>query len=222
VNRAVALYQSSLGKKAVMAVTGIIGYGFLAAHMIGNLQAYPFFGGREALNAYAEFLRSTHGLLWLARGVLVTAVAMHIVAAYQLTRMSQTGRPVPYVKWNPAGGSDYASRTMRWSGPVVGLFLVYHLMHFTLGNAHPDFVSGDVYHNFVAGFQVWYVSLFYVVAMLVLGFHLYHGAWSMFQSLGLNNPKYNPWIRKLAALITFVIVAGNISMPLAVLAGIIS
>ncbi len=204
-----------------MAVTGIIGYGFLVGHMIGNLQAFPFFGGREALNAYAEFLRSTHGLLWVARGVLMVALAMHIVAAYQLTRMSQTGRPVAYVKWNPAGGSDYASRTMRWSGAIVGLFIVYHLMHFTFGNAHPDFVSGDVYHNVVSGFQSWYVSLFYIVAMVALGFHLYHGAWSMFQSLGLNNPKYDPLIRKLAALITFVIVAGNISMPLAVLGGII-
>lgn len=220
-NRAIALYQSSLGKKAVMAVTGIIGYGFVIAHLIGNLQAFSFLGGREALNAYAEFLRSTHGLLWVARGVLMVALVMHIVAAYQLTRMSQTGRPVDYVKWNPAGGSDYASRTMRWSGPIVGLFIVYHLMHFTFGNAHPDFVTGDVYHNFVSGFKVWYVSLFYIIGMVALGFHLYHGAWSMFQSLGLNNPKYNSLIRRLAAVITFLIVAGNISMPVAVLAGFI-
>lgn len=220
-NRAIALYQSSLGKKAVMAVTGIVGYGFLIGHMIGNLQAFPFLGGREAINAYAGFLRNTHGLLWVARGVLMVSLVMHIVAAYQLTRMSQTGRPIGYAKWSPAGGSDYASRTMRWSGPIVGLFIVYHLMHFTFGNAHPDFVTGDVYHNFVSGFQVWYVSAFYIVAMLALGLHLYHGAWSMFQSLGLNNPKYNPLIRKLAALITFVIIAGNISMPIAVLVGII-
>ncbi len=146
---------------------------------------------------------------------------MHIVAAYQLTRISQIGRPVEYRKWNPAGGSDYASRTMRWSGPILGLFIIYHLMHLTFGNAHPDFVTGDVYHNLVFGFQVWYVSAFYIIAMLALGLHLYHGAWSMFQSLGLNNPKYNQLIRSFTAIITFVVVAGNISLPVAVLLGII-
>ena len=219
-NRAVAFYQSSIGKKAVMAVTGIIGVGFVIGHMLGNLQAFPMLGGKEGLNNYSEFLRQTHGLLWLARSVLLTAVLLHIVAAYQLTRMSWAGRPTDYKYWYPEG-SDYASRTMRWSGPILALFIIYHLLDLTFGPVNPDFVEGDVFHNLVVSFSYWNISLVYIVAMLALGLHMYHGAWSMFQSLGLNNSKYDTLLKRFAILVTVFVVAGNISIPLGVLIGII-
>jgi succinate dehydrogenase / fumarate reductase cytochrome b subunit len=216
-----ALYRSSIGKKAVMAVTGLIGFGFVIVHMIGNLQAYPFLGGAEALNAYAVLLRKMGGLLWAARFTLLAAVVLHIVAAYQLTRMSWAGRPVAYKRWT-AGGSDYASRTMRWSGPILGFFIVYHLMHLTFGSAHPSFNhQGDVFSNLVVGFSNPLVSAFYIVAMLALGFHMYHGVWSMFQTLGWNSPKYDKLLHSLALLIALVVVVGNISIPVSVMAGII-
>ena len=218
--QAVILYQSSIGKKALMAITGLIGYGFVIGHMIGNLQAFPFLGGREALNAYAQFLRHTHGLLWVVRFVLLSAVVLHIFAAYQLTLTGWRARPVGYRRWFPSG-SDYASRTMRWSGPILGLFIVYHLMHLTLGNANLPFVEGDVYANVVNGFSIWYVSAFYIVAMLALGVHLYHGVWSLFQTMGWNSPKYDSALHGLALITTLMVVIGNISIPVAVMAGII-
>jgi succinate dehydrogenase / fumarate reductase cytochrome b subunit len=220
-NRVVSLYSTSIGKKYIMAVTGLIGVGFVIVHMIGNLQAFPFLGGQERLNAYSHSLRHLGGLLWAARLTLLIAVVLHIVAAYQLTRMSLASRPVDYGYWKPRG-SDYASRTMRWSGPILALFIVYHLLHFTFGTVHPDFVQGDVYSNVVKGFQVWYVSALYIIAMIALGLHLYHGAWSMFQSLGLNNSKLNPVFHTIAVAITFIVVIGNISIPIAVLAGYIA
>jgi succinate dehydrogenase / fumarate reductase, cytochrome b subunit len=220
-NRVISLYSTSIGKKYIMAVTGLIGVGFVLGHMAGNLQAFPFLGGQQRLNAYALSLRHLGGLLWAVRLTLLIAVVLHIVAAYQLTRMSLASRPVDYGYWKPRG-SDYASRTMRWSGPILALFIVYHLLHFTFGTVHPDFVEGDVYSNVVRGFQVWYVSAFYIVAMIALGLHLYHGAWSMFQTLGLNNSKLNGILHTIAAAISFILVIGNISIPIAVLAGYIS
>jgi succinate dehydrogenase / fumarate reductase, cytochrome b subunit len=215
-----ALYQSSIGKKAVMAVTGLIGYGFVIGHMIGNLQVFPFLGGAEALNHYALALRKLGGLLYLVRLILLIAVVLHIVSAYQVSRMSLKNRPTDYERWKPRG-SDYASRTMRWSGVILGLFIVYHLMHLTFGNAHPHFIHGDVYANVVSGFSVWYVSAFYILAMIALALHLYHGVWSMFQTLGLNNPTYNKLLHRLAVVSAIILGAGNISIPVAVLIGYI-
>jgi len=216
-NRAIAIYQSSIGKKAIMAVTGIIGVGFVIGHMIGNLQVFL---GPDKLNGYAVSLRHLGPLLYLARLILLVAVVLHVIAAYQLSRMSWNGRDHGYAKWKPVG-SDYASRTMRWTGPILLLFIIYHLLDFTFGKTNPDFIEGDVYHNFIATFSVWYITVFYIVSMLCLGFHMYHGFWSMFQSLGLNHPKTNQTLRTLAILITGIVVIGNIAMPLAVLAGII-
>jgi len=215
-----ALYQSSIGKKAVMAVTGLIGFGFVIGHMIGNLQAFPFLGGAHALNAYAVALRKLGPLLYLVRFILLTAVVLHIVSAYQVSRMSLKNRPTDYERWTPRG-SDYASRTMRWSGVILALFIIYHLMHLTFGNAHPHFVHGDVYANVVSGFSVWYVSAFYILAMISLALHLYHGVWSMFQTLGLNNPTLNKVLHRLAVISAIIIGAGNISIPIAVLIGYI-
>lgn len=203
-----------------MAITGFIGFGFVIGHMIGNLQAFPFLGGADALNAYAVALRKLGPLLYLARFILLAAVVLHIVAAYQLTRLSLNNRPTDYNRWVPRG-SDYASRTMRWSGPILLLFIIYHLMHLTFGNAHPNFQHGDVYANVVTGFRVWYVSAFYIVAMIALALHLYHGIWSMFQTLSLNNLSYNRALHRFSVISAIVIALGNISIPVAVLIGYI-
>ena len=213
-----SFWRSTVGKKVVMALTGAIGLGYVAAHMLGNLQVFE---GAGKINAYAALLKSNMGLLWMARSVLIIAVILHIVAAYQLARISQKSRPVGYKRWR-AVGSDFASRTMRWTGPLIALFIVYHLLHLTTGAVHPDFVEADVYHNVISGFRVWYVSVIYIVAMLMLALHLYHGAWSMFESLGLNHPKYNHLIRALATVLTAIVVAGFIAIPAAVLMGFIS
>lgn len=213
------LVDSSVGKKVVMAGSGIILFGFVVAHMIGNLQAYM---GPEALNAYAVWLRELlHGAgLWIARVVLLVSVILHIWSATALTIDNRRARPVGYRR-REYDRSTYASRTMVWSGPILLLFIIYHLLHFTFGTVHPSFVEGDVYHNFVAGFQVVPVSIFYIVAMLALGYHLYHGIWSMLQTLGLSHPRYNFLRHGFAGLMTAIVVVGNISFPLAVLTGVI-
>lgn len=210
-------WNSTVGKKTVMAVTGAIGFGYLIAHVTGNLL---IFKGAANIDTYAGLLKSNLGLLWAARAILLVAIIAHIVAAFQLARISQKSRPIGYERWRPVG-SDFASRTMRWTGPIVGIFIVYHLLHFTLGTVHPDFHEGQVYHNVTTGFRVWYVSAFYVVAMLALFGHLFHGVWSMFQSIGFNHPKYNKLVRTLATIITIAVVLGFISIPVAVLLGLI-
>jgi succinate dehydrogenase / fumarate reductase cytochrome b subunit len=215
----VGFLASSIGKKVVMAVTGLVLFGFVVGHMIGNLQVYL---GPEALNAYAETLRKFGPLLWAARLGLLLAVGAHIWAAWSLTRMNQEARPRGY-RQRANRASSYASRTMRWSGVTLLLFIVYHLLHFTFGarSVHPQFVPGDVYHNFVTGFQNPLVSAFYILAMLALGLHLYHGAWSMLQTLGLSHPRYDGLRQGLAAALTVAVVAGNLSFPLAVLTGLL-
>src|SRR5678815_704078 len=214
----VMFWGSAVGKKIVMAVTGAIGVGYLIGHVAGNLLVFL---GPPEIDAYAAFLKSKPGLLWATRTILLLAVILHIIAAFQLARLSQKSRPIGYKRWR-AVGSDFASRTMRWTGPVVGIFIVYHLLHFTTGTVHPDFHEGRVYHNVTSGFQVWYVSAFYIVAMIALLAHLYHGAWSMFQSVGLNHPKYNRLVRAFTTIITIVVVLGFISIPVAVLLGFIA
>jgi succinate dehydrogenase / fumarate reductase cytochrome b subunit len=208
-------FASSIGKKVVMAVTGVILFGFVIAHMLGNLQVFL---GPAVLNAYAESLRHLGALLWAARLGLLVAVALHIWSAYSLTRMNQAARPVGY-REKEHRESTYASRTMRWSGVLLLLFIVYHLLHMTFGTVHPDFVKGDVYHNFIVGFRSIGVSVFYIVAMLALGLHLYHGVWSFLQTLGLSHPRYNHLRHAFATLVTVMVVAGNIAMPVAVMAG---
>jgi len=218
-------WQSQIGKKIVMAVTGLIGVGFVIGHMIGNLKVFL---GPAAFNEYAEFLREVgepvlpySTLLWIIRLVLLGAIGLHILAAYQLTRMDWAGRPVRYTKRKDVQAT-FASRTMRWGGVIILLFLIYHLLDLTLGVLNPNFVRGDAYHNFVASFSLWPVTLFYVAAMLPLGLHIYHGFWSLFQTLGLNNRTYNQLLRALAVLIALVLVVGFVAGPLGVLFGIVS
>ena len=212
-----AFFLSTLGRKVVMAVTGVILFGFVLGHMAGNLLLYA---GPEALNAYAEKLRTVPAALWGARAVLLLSVLLHIWAAVSLTRSNKQARPKSYARRDDRAAT-YASRTMIWSGPLLALFIIYHLMHFTFGSAHPSFDHGDVYHNVVAGFQNPLVSGFYIVAMLALGLHLYHGVYSATQSVGLNHAQINSYRRGFAALFTAVIVVANISFPLAVLAGLV-
>jgi len=224
-NPAAALWGTMVGKKVVMAVTGIVLVGFVIAHMLGNLKVFL---GAEAINAYAVFLREMgepllpYGLLlWVARIILLTSVALHIVAAVQLTRMNWTARPQGYQTKQPVAAT-YASRTMRWSGVILALFVVYHLLHLTAGAVgfQPgEFHHLSVYKNVAAGFSVWYVTLFYMLAMAALCLHLDHGVWSMFQSLGLSNARMTPALRALSRAVALLVFAGFISVPVAVLAG---
>ncbi len=210
---------SSIGRKVVMAVTGVILLGFVIAHLVGNLQIYlP--NGREAMNAYGAFLRHVlHGwALWALRGLLLVSVVLHIWAATSLTLDSRAARRVGYRErqWTE---STYASRTMRWSGVIILLFVIYHLMHFTFGNVHPSFIEGDVGHNFIEGFKNVWVSLFYILAMVFLGLHLRHGIWSACQTLGVSHPGYIRIAKAAAWVFAALIVIGNVSFPVAVLAG---
>jgi succinate dehydrogenase / fumarate reductase cytochrome b subunit len=214
-------FGSTVGKKVVMAVTGVILVVFVIGHMIGNLQVYL---GPESLNHYAELLRELlHGsFIWIFRATLLAAVVLHVWAATATTLGSWKARPINYKKRQKYVESTYASRTMRWGGPILLIFIIYHLLHLTTGQAHGEFVHGDVYHNVIAGFSVWYVSAFYVFAMLALGFHLWHGIWSMLQTLGLSHPSYNGLRSAIAWFVTLLVVAGNISIPVAILTGLVS
>lgn len=205
-----------------MALTGVLLVLYVIVHMLENLRLYQ---GPEHINAYAEFLREAGApvlgpgeLLWFARLVLLTAVVIHIVAAVQLARMSRAARPVGYAI-TPHDELGYASRTMRWGGVIILLFVVYHVLHLTIGNVHPDYVPGDVYRNVVVGFRQWPVSAAYMLAMIALGLHLYHGIWSMTQTLGVNHPRIDRLRRPVAGVIAGAVLIGNLSFPIAVLAG---
>ena len=209
-----------------MAVTGVMLFGFVLGHMAGNLKLYL---GAEALNHYAEWLREVgspllphSGFLWIARTSLLIAVFLHIQAATQLTLLNRQARPEKY-RLHRYVADSYAARTMRWGGVIVALFVVYHLAHFTWGweSVHQNFIPGDVYHNVVAGFQVWWVSLLYIAAQIAIGFHLYHGLWSMFQTLGWAEQKSSDWRKSFALTFALIISTGNISFPVAVLLGIV-
>lgn len=211
-------WRSSLGKKWVMAVSGVILLGYVLAHMIGTLKVFL---GADHINEYGEWLRTLGEpvfprtwVLWAMRTVLIAAFFFHILAAYQLTRMNRKARPDRYKSPRDYAAASFASRTMRWTGVIVALFLIFHLLDQTWGPGNPDFVRGDPYHNMIESFHRVPVAIAYIVAMLALGFHIFHGAWSMFQSLGLNNPRYNAWKRHFATAFAVIIVVGEISMPL--------
>jgi succinate dehydrogenase / fumarate reductase, cytochrome b subunit len=217
--RPARFWDSTNGQKAVMAITGAILLLFVIAHMLGNLQVFE---GPEKLNDYGRFLHDVPEILWTVRSVLLASVILHIWSSVKLAARKLKARPVGYSKKEEIA-STYASRTMYWSGPIILAFVVYHLLHLTAGVVHPgsDFVEGDVYHNVVAGFQVWYVSAWYIFSMVLLGLHLRHGAWSMFQSVGINHPRHTPILKKAAAVLAIVIVLGYISIPLTILLGLV-
>ena len=216
-NLTTGLYGSTLGKKILMAVTGVILFGFVVGHMLGNLQIYL---GEEVYDAYAHKLQSMGIFLWLFRAVLLFCVSVHVVAAVQLWLRNRRSRPVKYRVFNPPA-VDYAARTMVWSGPIILAFILYHLGHFTVGCVHHDFIRGEVYHNVVSSFQIWWVAGIYIVANLMLAFHLYHGLWSLFQTFGWDHSRFGDLRRWLAVAFAVAIGVGNISMPLAVLAGVV-
>jgi succinate dehydrogenase / fumarate reductase cytochrome b subunit len=210
-------YDSTIGKKAVMAVTGLVLFGFLIAHMLGNLQVFL---GREVMNRYAETLHGNPALLWGARFVLGFSVLLHAWAAIQLTAVKSAARPVAYVKPGNVQAT-LASRTMMLSGPVIALFVIGHLLHLTTGTIHPNFVELRAYENVVNGFSNPVASILYIAAMILVGSHLSHGIWSMFQSVGFSHPRYTPKIKAFSAVFSWVLIAGFIAVPIAVLAGIV-
>lgn len=216
-SHAVGFLGSTLGKKVLMAVTGIILFGFVLGHMLGNQQIYL---GAERLNHYAELLQANQPLLWAVRSVLLFCVAVHIVAAVQVWLRSRSARPVRYRVFKPPA-VDYAARTMVWSGPIIALFIIFHLLDLTVGSANPSFVRGDVYHNVIASFSQPLVALVYVAANLLLAFHLYHGLWSLFQTIGWDHPRFGFVRRAVAVVFAVLIGAGNIAIPIAVLTGVV-
>lgn len=211
-------WSSTIGKKTVMAVTGIVLVGYLLAHVTANLLVFV---GPDAIDGYAAKLREFPVFLWGVRILLLVSVILHIVAAGQLAIRARAARPIGYHRFEPQISSP-ASRTMRWGGVVLLLFVIYHILHFTTGQAHPDFRHLEPYHNVTVAFRAWWVVGIYVVALVALALHLYHGTWSLFQTLGANNPRYNRYRRPLAAAIAILVVAGNVSFPLAVLAGVVA
>lgn len=220
------VYHSAVGKKYAMAISGIVLMGYVFLHMVGNLKLYL---GESSMNEYGEFLR-TFGepalpyaaLLWTVRIGLLVAFAVHIVAAYQLTMMNRRARPVAYRSKRDYVVADFASRTMRWTGIIVALFVLFHLADLTWGNANPGFEHGEVYANVVHSFSRWPVALFYILANLALGLHLYHGTWSLFQTMGWNRPRFNRWRRWFAVAFAAGVAGVNITFPLAVVTGLVS
>ncbi len=223
-NGLAAFYDSVIGKKIVMAVTGLILFGFILVHMLANLQVFLPVGkdGVPPLDRYAEHLRALPPLLWSARVVLVVAVILHIVAATQLAVLNkfESRRVSRYVEYQPAG-STYASRTMIWSGPIIFFYVIYHLLDMTFGTVHAGFEPGHVYHNVVTGFSHPAVSAFYIIANVLVAIHIYHGGWSMCQTLGIAHPRYTPILRKASIALAIVIGVGFCSVPVAVLTGIV-
>jgi succinate dehydrogenase / fumarate reductase cytochrome b subunit len=217
--RPARFWAATNGKKIVMAITGAILFLFVIGHMLGNLQVFE---GPDKLNAYGRFLHGVPELLWGVRAVLIVCVVLHIWASIELALRKNNARPIGYAKRENTV-SSYASRTMYWSGPIILAFVIYHLLHLTAGVVHPggDFVDADVYHNVVTGFQVWYVSAWYVFSMILLAFHIRHGAWSMFQSAGINHPRHTPILKKAAAVLAIAIAAGYISIPVSIMLGLI-
>jgi succinate dehydrogenase cytochrome b subunit len=222
----IAFYRSTVGKKIIMAVTGLIGIGFVIAHMAGNLQV---FAGPRKLNDYGAMLHGPLGdILWLFRAVLIVAVVLHVTMAVQLRRRSAAARPIGYRERAPQV-STLASRTMLAGGVLLLIFVVVHILHFTTLRIDPAGWAGrtdaagerDVYGNVVASFRIWWVSAFYIVSMLALGLHLYHGAWSSVRTLGYAAPSAHPLRRRAALGLAVVVWLGFTLVPVGVMAGII-
>ena len=210
------IWRSTLGKKIVMGLTGLIMIAWLVLHTAGNLQA---FAGPAKLNGYSALLHGPgHELLLLSRVILLVALALHVLAAVQLTLLDRRARPVAYARKTPQAAT-VASRTLRWGGGLILVFLVYHLMHLTWGTAHPDFVEADPYHNLVVGLRRPGVALFYLIGLVAVGLHLYHGAWASLRSLGAARPTPNPLHRPVALVVALGVWIGLSLIPVAVLVG---
>jgi len=217
-NRLAAFWDSSVGKKAVMAVTGIMGVLFVVGHMVGNLQVFQ---GAERLNAYGHLLHGPlNELVWGARVALLVALVLHVVAAWQLTMRNRAARPVDYATRTPQV-STLAARTLRWGGVLLLVFIVYHLLDLTIGKVNPAFQEGDVYANLLGSLQRPLIALFYIIAMAALALHLYHGAWSSLRTLGVAQASVSPLKRRAALFVAIIIAVGFAVVPLAVLLGVV-
>lgn len=217
--------RSNIGLKFIMAITGVVMVGYLIGHVSGNML---IFRGPEAINAYSKFLHDSKALLWGTRVVLLVSVVLHIWATLRFLKLRSSARPVAYgVKG--AHGTTWAARTMYWSGPVIALFIVYHILHLTTGTVHPTFAKNvdptthtvDVYANLVEGFQRPLAAGIYIVAMLAIALHLSHGLWSLLQTVGVNRPNWEPALRCLGVLTGVLITAGFVAVPVAVLLGFV-
>jgi succinate dehydrogenase / fumarate reductase cytochrome b subunit len=215
--RTLRFWNTTIGKKAVMAVSGVVLAAFVAGHLLGNLQ---IFIGPDRFNSYARTLKSLPELLWAVRITLLVMVTLHIWSSIQLAVIKSEARPVDYVRIRPVA-SSYASRTMYWSGPIVAAFIVYHLMQFTFGAGGTRYMESDPYGNVINGFRAPAVSVFYIIAIGMLCLHLRHGLSSIVQSLGFHHPRYAPRLRVAAAIVAMLIFFGFVSIPIAVMAGVI-
>lgn len=218
------VWRSTVGKKAVMAVTGLVMLAYLVAHMMGNLKV--FFGAGE-FNHYGHWIRTVgepflhrEWFLWTARVVLSASVVLHGVAAYQLSRRDIAARPAKYAHKRPR--ASYATRTMRWGGVILGLFIVWHILDLTTLTVNPNAQQGRPYENLVASFDRWYVSAFYIAAMLALGLHVRHGFWSAAQTLGVGSPRRERVLKVLADGLALLLTCGFIAVPVGVLTGVVS
>jgi succinate dehydrogenase / fumarate reductase cytochrome b subunit len=216
----ITTFSTTIGKKAALAVSGMVLFGFTVGHMLGNLQVFL---GPEAFNGYAESIKSKPPLLWGVRSLLLISVLVHIAVAFDLYSRSSSARAVGYrMKRNVV--TSYAAATMKYSGPILLLYIVFHLAHFTapgLTLGAVPFSHDDAYANFVSSFKVPWVAGVYVLCNLFLGLHLYHGSWSLFQSLGLSHPRYNPMRQRLAIALALIVTTGNVILPVSVLAGLV-
>ena len=212
-----ALWRTTIGKKVAMALTGVILVGFLVSHMISNVLVLV---DPSKLDAYGLWLRSFGPLLWVARAGLLAAVCIHALAAWRLTQAARGARPTRYAR-HDTQVTTYASRTMRWGGVLIAVFIVYHLLHYSTGTLHPDFIHGAVGRNLVRGMEETPVALFYLVTMIAIGAHLWHGVWSVFQTLGANHPAWNRLRRVIAITLAVVVAGGFAVIPIAALLGLL-
>jgi succinate dehydrogenase / fumarate reductase cytochrome b subunit len=218
------IWDSSIGKKTVMAVTGLVMLGYLVVHMYGNLK---IFFGAGAFDSYAEWLRTLGDpffhrtwVLWIIRVVLVAAVVLHAVTAYQLSRRDLAARPTKYV--HKRQRASYATRTMRWGGVILGLFIIWHILDLTTGTVQAGFVPGHPYETVVATFHDWWNNVIYIVAMLALGLHIRHGFWSAAQTLGAGSATRDRTLETVANVLAVALTAGFIVVPVAVMTGLVS
>jgi len=216
-------FGSNIGLKVLMALTGVVMFGYLIGHVSGNML---IFKGPAAINSYSKFLHDSKGLLWGTRILLLVSVAIHIWATVRFVTLRGAARPVAYAM-KEAHGTTFAARTMYWSGPVIALFIIYHILHLTTGTAHPNFHADpathevDVYRNLVDGFSSPIASILYIAAMLAIAAHLSHGVWSMLQTIGVNRPNWECALRTIAVIFAVVICGGFVAVPVAVLLGFV-
>lgn len=209
-------YRSTIGKKVVMALTGLVLVGYLVVHVSGNLL---IFSGPESINGYAEFLKGSAVLLWTVRVLVFGSVLVHVHAAWRLTLLNRAARPASYRRADRQVPATWSARSLRIGGVILLVFFIFHILHFTTGQVHPQFDGHDVYRNMVIGLSQPVVAGFYLVAMVALALHLHHGFWSWFQTMGWNHPQVNPLRRRLATLLAILMPAGFAAIVLAVVFG---